>query len=189
VAEFVFHQYPLAIATFDSLMVLIMHLNSGKASNLKELFSHMFSRVNAGDQSPHTQIDANVVSDAPINVMACEGARAGEPQSAHAGGALFKDRVMNLMMTDASRAITNGANPDGNPKSVSDMVTAMGKVFNKRGMIKIGAIATAKFRELYGPNAEPQKHSQFCDQRVCDVNDYREGLERLRPGVAGHQGI
>lgn len=69
-SEFVFHRQPLTVVTFDSLMVLITHLNSGKASDFKMRFADMFTRVTAGDQSLHAEVDRNLASTAPLNAMA-----------------------------------------------------------------------------------------------------------------------
>lgn len=69
-SKFVFHRQSLSVVTFDALMVLIAHLNSGKASNFKTRFANMFTRVTAGDQSLHAEVDRNHNSDAPLNRMA-----------------------------------------------------------------------------------------------------------------------
>jgi hypothetical protein len=88
---------------------------------------------------------------------------------------MFKDRVMNLMMGAGNGlSITNGPNPDGNPKSVSDIVSTTGKIFKPKAMIKIGTISAAKYRERYGDEAEPPKHPQWINGRSCPVNHYVE---------------
>ena len=51
-------------------MILIVHLNSGKASQFKTHLAHMFTRVTAGDQTLHAQINENATSTAPLNAMA-----------------------------------------------------------------------------------------------------------------------
>lgn len=88
---------------------------------------------------------------------------------------MLKDRGMNLLLGESARAITNGAaDPDGNPKSVSDIAAAMGKAFNKKDVKAIGRLAAAKYRDRYGEDAEPPKHEQLCDGRICPVNHYVE---------------
>ena len=81
---------------------------------------------------------------------------------------------MNLLVSGDARAITNGPNPDGNPKSVSDIVSMTAKIFKPKAMIKIGTIAAAKYRERYGDEAEPPKHPQWINGRLCPVNHYVE---------------
>ena len=101
---------------------------------------------------------------------------------------LLKDRGMNLILGENARAIangetnaqisngqiSNGPNPDGNPKSVSDIAAEMGKAFRTKHVIRIGVAAAEKYRERYGPDAEPPKHPQWVNGRTCAVNHYVE---------------
>ena len=81
---------------------------------------------------------------------------------------MFRDRTMNLIRSQL--AIENG--PDGDPRSVSDIATMMGRHFSDSDMIKIGSLAAAKFRDRYGPKAHPNKHQQQIKGRLCGVNHY-----------------
>ena len=85
---------------------------------------------------------------------------------------LFKDRAMNLMQGGETPAVGMITDGDGSPKSISDIVAAMGKTFKPKDMIKIGAIAAAKYRERYGDDATPPKHPQWVNGRSCAVNHY-----------------
>ena len=96
---------------------------------------------------------------------------------------LLKDRGMNLILGENTRAIengepngqiSNGPNPDGNPKSVSDIAAEMGKAYRTKHVIRIGVSAAEKYRERYGPDAEPPKHPQWVNGRTCAVNHYVE---------------
>ena len=92
---------------------------------------------------------------------------------------LFKDRVMNLV---GSQPLI-GSDPDGNPKSVSDIATTMGKHFSTADIIKLGALVASKYRDRYGPKATPGKHPQFVQGRMCEVNHYVEKDHDLVKGA------
>lgn len=83
---------------------------------------------------------------------------------------LFKDRVMNLMVSQPLL----GNDPNSNPKSVSDIATSMGKHFSTTDIVKLGTLVAAKYRDCYGPKATPGKHPQFVHGRMCEVNHYTE---------------
>ena len=42
IREFVFHKKPIAVVTFDSLLLIINNINSGKAGEFKQRFAHLF---------------------------------------------------------------------------------------------------------------------------------------------------
>ena len=65
-----FRQKPIAVATFDSLLILISRLNSGRANAFKERFTAVFKRVLAGDQALHDLVDHNAQSTAPLQSFA-----------------------------------------------------------------------------------------------------------------------
>ena len=69
-------------------------------------------------------------------------------------------------------SIGNGTDPEGDPMSVSDMITTMGKHFKTGDSKKIGLLVAAKFRDRYGPDAKPGKHQQWVEGRKTDVNHY-----------------
>ena len=83
---------------------------------------------------------------------------------------MFKDRALNLL--GAQLQIDNGADPDGSPTSVSDMIRIMGKPWGKEDAQKIGVLVAAKYRERYGDEAVPGKHPQFICGRDTSVNHY-----------------
>ena len=68
--EFAFHNKKIAVVTFDSLLLLISRLNSGRANDFKQRFTHLFRRVLAGDPSLHPLIDHNAQSTAPLQSFA-----------------------------------------------------------------------------------------------------------------------
>ena len=68
--SFAFHQKPIAVVTFDSLLILISRLNSGRANDFKQRFTHLFRRVLAGDPTLHPLIDHNAQSTAPLQSFA-----------------------------------------------------------------------------------------------------------------------
>jgi hypothetical protein len=98
---------------------------------------------------------------------------------------LFKDRMMNIAHRGGGAAvITDG---EGCPRSVSDIVTEMNKVINKKGMQQIGKVAAAKYRKKYGEDAKMLKQSQFCDGRTTPVNCFvAKDHDLVREAVEEH---
>ena len=68
--SFVFSRKPVSVCTFDSLLILISRLQSGRANAFKERFTAIFKRVLAGDQALHDLIDHNAQSTAPHQAFA-----------------------------------------------------------------------------------------------------------------------
>lgn len=98
---------------------------------------------------------------------------------------MFKDKVLNLMGSRPS--IGNGADPEGDPMSVSDMITTMGKHFKTGDSKKIGLLVAAKFRDRYGPDAKPGKHQQWVEGRKTEVNHYvAKDHDILRDVIGGY---
>jgi hypothetical protein len=82
---------------------------------------------------------------------------------------LFKDRMMNIAHRGGPSAgmITDG---EECPRSVSDIVTDMKKVIDKKGVQQIGRVAAAKYRKRHGEDAKILKQSQFIGGRITPVN-------------------
>lgn len=102
---------------------------------------------------------------------------------------MFNDMAMKIAnssslptgLINGQQVITNGSNdakhvdtevdPEGCPRSISDIVTEMGLRFSSGDIIKIGALAASKYRERY-PGQDPKKHPQWVGGRECQVNHY-----------------
>ena len=83
---------------------------------------------------------------------------------------MFKDNLLNLL--GSRPAIQNGPNPEGAPMTVSDMVMFMGLHYSTEDKKQIGLQVAAKFRDRYGPDASPGKHSQIVGGQNIQVNHY-----------------
>ena len=88
---------------------------------------------------------------------------------------MIRDLAMNSVFShgsttgEQSLALTNG---EGNPKSVSDIVTSMGLNIKPADMITIGKIAAKKYVGRNG--SKPNQHPQFVGGRSCLVNHFVE---------------
>lgn len=65
---------PTWVVTFDDAMSLVCDVLPGKyTANIRQHIHRVFQRVQAGDQSVHAEVDANLARDGVVNVLARDG--------------------------------------------------------------------------------------------------------------------
>lgn len=93
---------------------------------------------------------------------------------------MIRDQAMNSLFQPTSSsysslALTNSEtmpNGEGNPKSVSDLVSKMDPKVKTSDLVAIGKIAAKLYSDRH--KSKPKQHAQFIGGRSCNVNHYVE---------------
>ena len=147
--SFAFSRKPVSVVTFDSLLILISRLNSGRANDFKQRFTHLFRRVLAGDPTLHPLIDHNAQSTAPLQSFA-RNQLPGQPalQAPSREKRIREECEETQAVVRVTAALSAQIREDSNITRDNKMVVILAEqkliAVQDRSMVKKAKIATAE---------------------------------------------
>ena len=175
--SFAFSRKPVSVVTFDSLLILISRLNSGRANDFKQRFTHLFRRVLAGDPTLHPLIDHNAQSTAPLQSFA-RGQLPGQPalQAPSREKRIREECEETQAVVRVTAALSAQIREDSNITRDNKMVVILAEqkliAVQDRSVVKRAKIATAE--------QEQKARLSTAEQEQLQMNADRDLIRRQK---------